>query len=105
MDLMGRDDVLVNPWKTMPKRNLQSFVNAIVLLATSPQQYAYDARFHGVYHGAMTYFALQAIREANYKLTYAQLQKRLLYLLNKAGYPQRPCLEGKAADKKREIFR
>ena len=32
-------------------------------------QYSYDARIDGTYHGAMTYFALRTIEEANYDLT------------------------------------
>jgi hypothetical protein len=52
----------------------------------------------------MTYFALQAIREANYDLTYAQLRSRLLYFLDEAGYPQHPQLEGTTANKKKRLF-
>ena len=34
----------------------------------------------------------------------AQLRSRLLYLLDEAGYPQHPQLEGAAANKKKRIF-
>lgn len=98
-------DVIEPIQKAMPRReHSQALTKAIVLRASSYYQYAYDALIHGIFHGAMSYFALQAIREANYKLTYAQLQSRLRYLLDDAGYPQHPCLEGKAANKKRLIF-
>jgi hypothetical protein len=52
----------------------------------------------------MTCFAIQAIRETNYNITYAQLHSRLLYLLDEAGYPQHPQLEGTIANKKKRIF-
>ena len=43
-----------------------------------------------------------AIKEANYRLTYAQLHTRLRTMI--ANYPQHPQLEGKAENKKRQIF-
>jgi metacaspase-1 len=52
----------------------------------------------------MTYFSLQAIREANCQITYAQLQTRLKALLKQAGYPQHPQLEGKGQNKQRQVF-
>jgi hypothetical protein len=52
----------------------------------------------------MTYFAIQAIRDAGYSITYAQLRSRLLHLLDEAGYPQHPQLEGTTANKKKRIF-
>jgi hypothetical protein len=56
------------------------------------------------YHGVMTYFAIQAIREANYKITYAELERHLDHLLHKAGYPQHPQIEGSNTNKKRQVF-
>lgn len=40
---------------------------------STDKEYSYDAYFGGTYHGAMTFYALQAIRSADYQLTYAQL--------------------------------
>ena len=76
----------------------------VLLSGCTASEYSYDARIGGKYHGAMTYFAIQAIGEANYDLTYSQLRSRLLYLLDEAGYPQHPQLEGNAANKKKRIF-
>jgi len=76
----------------------------LVLRAGSDFEYAYDAMIAGTFHGAMTYFALQAIREANYKLTYSQLVSRLRHLLDEAGYPQHPQIEGSNTNKKRQVF-
>jgi hypothetical protein len=52
----------------------------------------------------MTYFALQAIRAANYRITYGQLDARLSYLVEQGGYEQSPQVEGKSRNKKRQIF-
>ncbi|MGI8786871.1 MAG: caspase family protein [Pyrinomonadaceae bacterium] len=98
--------VLENPWKAKPKSQIkypESKMNEVLLSGCTDKEYSYDAYFNGIYHGAMTYFALQAIREANYKLTYAQMHLRLHNLID-ADYPQHPQLEGKTANKKRQIF-
>lgn len=99
--------VLENPWKAKPKgpaKYPESKMKEILLSGCSDKEYSYDALIGGVYHGAMTYFALKAIQEASYKITYQQLHSRLNYLLDDAGYPQHPQLEGRTANKKRLIF-
>jgi hypothetical protein len=98
--------ILDNPWKAKPKTRVkypESQMREVLLAGCRDIEYSYDAYFDGVYHGAMTYFALQVIREANYKLTYSQLHSRLLSRIT-AGYPQHPQLEGKGENKKRQIF-
>jgi hypothetical protein len=85
--------VLANPWKARTR-----------LSGCTDREYSYDALIGGVYHGAMTYFALEAIRSANYHLTYAQLHARLSDLIEAGGYPQHPQLEGSGAHKRRQIF-
>lgn len=97
--------VLENPWKAKPKTRIkypESKMNEVLLSGCSDKEYSYDAYFNGTYHGAMTYYALQAIRSANYKLTYSQLHRRIGNLIE--DYPQSPQLEGKAENKKRQIF-
>ncbi len=98
--------VLPNPWKARPKREQypESQMREILMSGCTDKEYSYDALIGGVYHGAMTYYALQAVRQANYQLTYAQLHSRINYLLNEAGYPQHPQLEGRSQHKKRQIF-
>ena len=76
----------------------------ILISGCTDKEYSYDALIGGVYHGAMTYFALQAIKAANYQITYAQLHERLNFLVEEAGYPQHPQLEGNIENKKRQIF-
>ena len=82
----------------------QSKMKEILLSGCTDKEYSYDANIGGTFHGAMSYYALQVIREANYRITYATLHKRLLQQLAKEGYDQHPQLEGKAANKRRLIF-
>lgn len=101
------DPVLANPWKAAPKRSTkypESGMNEVLLSGCTDKEYSYDALIGGAYHGAMTYYAIQAIREANYRITYAQLHARVNYLLDEAGYPQHPQLEGNRPNKRRQIF-
>jgi metacaspase-1 len=104
--LMGKA-VLENPFKAKPKgkeKYPESTMKAVLLSGCTDREYSYDARIGGTYHGAMTYYALQAIREANYRITLQQLHTRILHLIDEGGYPQHPQLEGKKANKKRQIF-
>jgi hypothetical protein len=97
--------VLSNPWTAKPKgkqKYPESKMKEILLSGCTDKEYSYDAYFNGIYHGAMTFYAIQAIREANYNLTYSQLHQRLRTLIE--DYPQHPQLEGKASNKKRPIF-
>ena len=82
----------------------ESKMKEVLLSGCTDREYSYDAQIGGVYHGAMTYFAIQAIREADYKITYSQLHARLNYLLEQTEYSQHPRLEGNSRKKKRQIF-
>src|SRR5215210_111453 len=104
--LLG-DPVLENPWRAKPKSQQkypESKMNHLLLSGATDKEYSYDALIDGKYHGAMTNYALQAIRTSNYRLTYAQLSSRLSYLINQAQYPQHPQLEGKNTNKKKPLF-
>ncbi len=101
------EPVLENPWRARPKGKFQypEFrMKEILLSGSSDREYSYDALIGNTYHGAMTYYALQAIKAANYQISYRQLHTRLCYLIDNAGYPQHPQLEGSAKNKKRMIF-
>ena len=101
------DPVLANPWKARSKsaeKYPQTGMHELLLSGSTDQEYSCDALINGEYHGAMTYMALQAIREANYKITYSQLNDRINYLLEDAGYPQHPQLEGRRENKRRQVF-
>lgn len=104
--LMGRG-LLENPWKAKPKGKIkypESKMKEVLLSGCTDKEYSYDALIDGVYHGAMTCYALKAIQEANYQITFQQLRTRVLNLLDSGGYPQTPQLEGRKANKKRQIF-
>ena len=96
--------VLQNPWRAKPKRMSvpQSKMKEILLTGCTDKEYSYDAKIAGKYHGAMTYYALDVIRKAKNRLTYAQLHERLLKAIT--AYPQHPHLEGAAANKRRQLF-
>ena len=76
----------------------------VLISGCRDNQYSYDARFGSVYHGAMTYFALEIMREANYRLSYAQLWDELVVRLESEGYDQEPQVEGKTTNKNRQLF-
>ncbi|OBH30905.1 caspase family protein [Mycobacterium sp. 4858] len=104
--LMGRA-VLQNPWKATPKARTkypESSMKDVLLSGCTDKEYSNDALINGAYHGAMSYYALETIREADYDITLQQLVTRLNYLLAENGYNQHPQLEGKAANKKSRIF-
>jgi len=104
--LMGRA-ILENPFKAKPKGRIkypESKMKDLLLSGCSDKEYSYDALIGNVYHGAMTYYALKAITDAKFQVTFQQLHKRILKLLDDGGYPQHPQLEGKKANKSRQIF-
>jgi hypothetical protein len=83
----------------------QSGMNHVLLSGCRDDEYSFDALIEGAYHGAMTYFAVKAIEEAGYDLTYADLAARLGSMLETAGYNQHPQLEGESHAKHRKVFR
>jgi len=42
----------------------------ILLSGCADKEYSYDVQIGGMHHGAMAYFALKAIQEANYLTTF-----------------------------------
>lgn len=86
------------------KGHPQSRMKEILLSGCKSTEYSYDALIGGTYHGAMTYYAIETIREADYKITYIELAQRLNEKLAAEGYRQTPQLEGKAKNKKRQVF-
>jgi hypothetical protein len=99
--------VLDNPVTASP-RNAEAFpesdMKEILLTGCRDIQVSYDARIAGTYHGAMSYHALKAIREAGYDLTYRELHAQTAALVKQARFPQDPQLEGSDANKDRRIF-
>ena len=98
--------VLENPWKAKPSRGdkrPESKMHEVLLAGCTDKEYSYDAMIDGTYHGALTCYALRAIKNARYDITWAQLHQQVLHLID--DYPQHPQLEGRQDAKRRPIFR
>lgn len=98
--------VLENPWKAKQNRVIkhpESKMREVLLTGCTDKEYSYDAMIDGVYHGALTCYALRAIQKAKYQLSWAQLHQRVQNLIE--DYPQHPQLEGRTDAKKRAVFR
>lgn len=103
---LGRT-VLNEPRKAKPNRKTiypESTMKEVLLSGCKDNEFSYDAQINGKYHGAMTYYALQTIQEANYQITFQQLIERLQFLIDNEGFNQHPQLEGKAENKEKMIF-
>jgi hypothetical protein len=99
--------IFQNPARAKPRRYEtypESDMKELLLSGCTDEEVSYDASIDGAYHGAMTYHALKAIREADYQITYADLVARLNALLEESGYNQHPQLEGQSDSKERQIF-
>lgn len=98
---------LPNPWKAKPKREEkfpEESMKEVLLSGCTDKEYSFDARINGTYRGAMSYCAIRAITESDYRLTYSELHERLLFFIEEEGYNQHPRLEGSGANKDRQIF-
>lgn len=82
----------------------ESGMKEILLSGCKSNQTSADAYINNDYHGAMSYHAIKAITDAKYNLTYAELQKRLVSMLEVENYDQVPQLEGTDEFKSRRIF-
>ena len=82
----------------------ESKMKEILLSGCKADEVSWDAKIGNTFHGAMTFCAIQAIKEANFQITYAELHERLGEILEDKEYDQTPQLEGKSANKKRQIF-
>lgn len=80
----------------------------VLLSGCSAEQTSMDANFGTKeapkYHGAMTYFALQIIKDKGYDLTYEDLHGDLGDELEDNNYTQYPQLEGPRAMRNRKLF-
>lgn len=82
----------------------ESAMKEILLSGCKSNQTSADAYIANDYHGAMSYYAMKTITDANYKLTYADLHKSLVSSLEDENYDQVPQLEGTDQNKQRQIF-
>lgn len=105
--VLGRREIASVRRKAVP-RSIEKYpegkMREVLVSGCRDNQYSYDARFGSVYHGAMSYYALEIIKAANFHLTYAELWDELVVRLEAEGYDQEPQVEGKAANKNRQLF-
>ena len=102
----GQMQEAVEKKKKNPDKYPESGMKEILLSGCKSNQTSADARITAVnaFYGAMSYYAMETIKNADYKLTYAQLRDRLLPVLEAQNYDQVPQLEGTDANKQRQIF-
>jgi metacaspase-1 len=85
------------------KTMLKSFIqhpttqgNAILISGCSDRQTSADAYINNKYHGAMTFYLAQTLKEANWNMSYVDLVTEMNEKLDRDGYDQDPQCEGKA---------
>jgi metacaspase-1 len=106
-ELARRGPILADPRRTAPRARIvfpESGMNHVLLSGCRDDEVSWDAKIEGTYHGAMSYHALKAIRDAGSTITYAELAERLQTMLDDAGYDQHPQLEGTDERKNRQVF-
>jgi hypothetical protein len=99
--------ILADPRRAVPRTRIvfpESGMNHVLLSGCRDDEVSWDAKIDGTYHGAMSYHALKAIRDAGSTITYAELVGRLQTMLDDAGYDQHPQLEGPDERKNRQVF-
>lgn len=105
--VLGRREIAGVRHKAVP-RSVEKYperkMREVLVSGCRDNQYSYDARFGSVYHGAMTYFALEIMNDANFRLSYAELWDQLVVRLESEGYDQEPQVEGTTTNKKRQLF-
>lgn len=82
----------------------ESGMKEVLLSGCKSNQTSADAYIASDYHGAMSYYAIDAIKAADYNLTYADLHEALVTSLGDENYDQVPQLEGTDENKQRRIF-
>lgn len=98
--LMGKQ-LSPNPWSAKADK---TDWNALVLMASSANQYAYEAYIDGEYRGAFSYAAIQTIRAAGGNLAAPLLKKQTALWLEDNGFPQHPQLLGQMAKERKTLF-
>jgi hypothetical protein len=99
--------ILADPVPVTPRTRVafpESSMNHILLSGCRDEEVSWDVRIEGDYHGAMSYHATKAIRDAGAGISYAELAERLQPMLDEGGYDQHPQLEGQDERKQRQVF-
>jgi uncharacterized caspase-like protein len=86
-------------------RTPESRMHEVLLAGCSDEQESNDVDFPEGAHGALSYYALKTIADAKYRITYGALLNKVKSALQSNGFDsQTPQLEGKAVNKRRQIF-
>ncbi len=105
--LVGKTELSTDQLRTAKKsaeKHPESAMKEILLSGCKSNQTSADAFIANDYHGAMSYYAIKTITDANYKLTYAELRKNVVSMLEDENYDQIPQLEGTDEYKNRQLF-
>ena len=86
------------------KQGSEEDMAELLLSGCNARQSSYDDLFGDTFHGALSYYALETIRERQHKLTWSELHESVCAKLEENLFDQAPQLEGKAANKARQIF-
>lgn len=103
---IGRPEIPEVRRTAQPRREAhpESAMNEVLLSGCKSSQYSFDAVIGGAPAGAFSYFALGAIRDAGYAITYEDLHARVVPALADSNYDQEPQLEGRPEARARQIF-
>jgi metacaspase-1 len=104
-DHIGRPVVDTLGAKRRSVRTTEAHMAEVLLAGCSDEQESNDVDFPEGAHGALTYYALKTIADANYRITYSGLVTKVRSALRSNGFDsQTPQLEGKTSNKRRQIF-
>lgn len=81
----------------------ESSMNEVLVSGCLPTEYSYDANINGRYNGAMTYYAVNILKQTP-SITYRDFYTQLRKSLPNSKYPQTPQLEGKEENKNKLMF-
>jgi hypothetical protein len=70
--------------------------DAILISGCSDKQTSADAYINGRYHGALTFYLAQTLKEANWNISYTDLVVKVNEKLDREQYDQDPQCEGRA---------
>lgn len=92
--------------KAKPKRTLtpESAMRDVLISACRDNQTAADAKFGSTYHGALTFFALEILGTARYRMTHKALWDALVVRMDQEGFDQEPQIEGRQSTRRRRVF-
>jgi hypothetical protein len=81
----------------------QKVMDEVLITGCKSTEFSYDARFNGRAMGAMSFNAIEILKQ-NPNISYDQFYAALKNRLPSSRYPQTPQLEGKAENRKRKMF-